>query len=71
MSMFTAEDIAELRKALGWSVVQLAAHLKVHRTTVYHWESGRCHPRFEEMAELNRLARQVGFQPQGAAAKVG
>ena len=70
MVMFTAEDIFELRKLLGWSVVRLAAHLGVHRTTVYHWESGRCHPRFDEMAELNKLARRVDFQP-AATVKAG
>lgn len=71
MLMFSPDDVAELRKALGWSVVRLASHLGVHRTTVYHWESGRCHPRYDELAELNKLAASVGFHPEGATVKAG
>lgn len=71
MLMFSPDDITELRKALGWSVVRLASHLGVHRTTVYHWESGRCHPRWEELEKLNKLAAKAAFQPQGFAVKAG
>ena len=74
MVMFTPNDISELRKALGLSVVELAAKLHVNRTTVYHWESGHCHPTYAKLIELNMLAKRVGYVPEAMAAfaaKVG
>lgn len=33
-----SNEIATLRQALGWSWLQLAERLGVHRTTVMRWE---------------------------------
>ena len=59
MFMFTPEQIAAIRKALGLSVAEFAKMLDVVRNAVYFWESGQRHPRFETLVRLNDLAKRA------------
>lgn len=58
MVMYSPKDIAELRERLGLSVAEFAKRLRVHRTTVYYWESGHSHPRYKELLALNEVAAE-------------
>jgi transcriptional regulator with XRE-family HTH domain len=45
-------NVAALRKALGFSQEDLAAKLKVARTTISNWEKGVAYPSFADLLEL-------------------
>jgi len=50
------ENLKDLRKNAGFSVVELAKELDVTKWTVYAWEAGRSSPRRKStMVELARL----------------
>jgi putative zinc finger/helix-turn-helix YgiT family protein len=38
---FSAEEVRYLRKYLGWSGLDFAAHMGVHNATVSRWENGK------------------------------
>lgn len=47
--------IYELRTALGWNQVQLAARLNVTKQTVSNWENDNIQPSIEMLLRLSRL----------------
>lgn len=63
-------QLAEARRALGWSQQQLANRLYVSRTSLVKWESGQRTP---EVGALLAWADAVGFEititPKKEAAK--
>ena len=62
MIMYTREMIVALRKKLGLSVIQFAEKLGVDRQSVYDWQNGKCHPRFETLEKMNELASEAGIR---------
>jgi DNA-binding transcriptional regulator YiaG len=62
MNMFEAKDIRQLRESLKLSLTAFAARLGVSYGTVVSWESGRRHPRYSHLVELNKLAAQTRFK---------
>ena len=40
----TAQEIRDLRSISCMSVKEFAHHMRVHFTTIYHWESGHKRP---------------------------
>jgi len=59
MNMLTPQEIKALRKALGWTLADMASRLKVSEGAVRLWESGERHPRWDTMTELNKLQKQT------------
>lgn len=57
MVMLTAQDILRIRMAMCLSPTEFAAQLKVSASAVCLWESGKRHPRWETLRELNKLAK--------------
>ena len=55
MVMLTPQLIRDLRKALGLTAAEFAELLDSHWNTVFQWESGRRHPRYETQVKLNKL----------------
>jgi transcriptional regulator with XRE-family HTH domain len=51
------QTIEELRRARGWTQLQLANKLGVTPVTVYNWERGRYEPK---ASQLRALAREFG-----------
>ena len=51
--MLEPSEIKSIRKALGWTQKQLAAHLGVTNISVYKWEKGiaKPHPTFNMKIE--------------------
>lgn len=68
MSMFTGDEIRQLRLALGKTMKEFGALFDVTESTVSVWESGRCHPRFDTLVELNEMATKVAKQRAKATA---
>ena len=65
MTMYTPQEIAEFVKRSELSVAELANRLGLHRTTVYHWLSGRSHPTFRQHEKLNEFAKKHFAQKVG------
>jgi DNA-binding transcriptional regulator YdaS (Cro superfamily) len=40
---------------------ELASRVEVHKTSVYHWVSGKAAPRPEKAFAIRRIARSTGF----------
>ena len=59
MGMFTACEIANIRKALGMSLTEFAYKIGVSAHTVMSWEADRRHPKFDHMAKINELSATV------------
>ncbi len=55
MVMITPEVIHETRIALGDSAERFGARLGVTGNTVFRWESGERHPKYEMQIRLNLL----------------
>lgn len=49
------ETIEELRKARGWTQLELANQLGVTPSTIYNWERGRYEPRVSQLRDLARV----------------
>lgn len=59
MVMLTPELIFEVRKALGLTAKEFGDLLDSHWNTVFQWESGRRHPRWETQVKINRLLEEA------------
>jgi DNA-binding transcriptional regulator YiaG len=59
-TLFTAEEIAELRTRLGLSQEKLAEECGVNRTAVCHWESGIRSPSGPSAKHLLHLRDSLG-----------
>jgi len=60
-------NVAALRKALGYSQEDLAARLKVARTTISNWEKGVAYPSFADLLELALTLKVTMDELVGAA----
>lgn len=58
MVMLTPELICDLRKALGLSAEAFGDLLGVAGNTVFQWESGRRHPKYDMQIKINKLIEQ-------------
>lgn len=59
MVMLTPQLIIDLRKALGLTAEAFGARLGVTGNTVFRWESGERHPKYEMQFKLNELIDEV------------
>lgn len=59
MVMLTPELIKELRKAMGLSAAEFGRRLGVEGNTVFRWESGERHPKYDMQIELNKMLKQA------------
>lgn len=59
MVMITPDLIKVLRQAMGLSAEAFADRLGVTASTVFNWEAGRRHPKYDMQIELNRLLRDA------------
>jgi len=53
------DEIASLRKQLGWTQEQMARELGTVLVTVNRWENGRTRPSKLALAALTRLAQRT------------
>lgn len=49
------KTIEELRKARGWTQLELANKLGMTPSTIYNWERGKFEPRATQLRQLARL----------------
>jgi DNA-binding transcriptional regulator YiaG len=59
MVMLTDKDIKKLRKALGLTALEFGDLLGVKQITVFQWESGRRHPKFDMLVKLNKIREEA------------
>ena len=64
------QTIEELRRARGWTQLELANRLGVTPSTIYNWERGRYEPRVSQLRDLARLfgvrMDEIGLVEPGA-----
>ena len=53
--METNKTICEHRTRIGWTLQELADHLKVTRPAVVHWEVGRHRPSIKHRGQMAQL----------------
>ncbi len=59
MVMITPEVIHQTRLALGLSAKAFGARLGVTGNTVFRWESGERHPKYDMQIALNKLIKEA------------
>ena len=55
MDMLSPAQIRELRESLGLTLKEFGRKVGVSESCVHHWESGRTHPTYHKMIDLNKL----------------
>ena len=68
MRMLEANEIRLLREKLGLNQTEFAARLGVSFFSVYRWETGERHPRWDMMRKLNEMATEAGLKLPSAKA---
>ena len=63
MNMLTPNDIKQIRADLRLTAKQFADRLGISIDTVFAWESGRRHPTYRRMIDINKLADTIRKQP--------
>lgn len=54
----TAAEVQALRRARGWTQVEMARRLRVSRLSIWRWESGAVTPLKEHRDKMRRWARE-------------
>ncbi len=66
MVMMTPQEIRRIRKAKRLTQEEFGALLGVTKSCVCCWESGKSHPMYDKMVELNKLASELEREPASA-----
>lgn len=59
MNMLYPHEIAALRNRLGESLKKFGERFGVSESTVHTWETGKRHPQWGNMTELNKLLAEM------------